>query len=387
MGPIVYRVVIIRNEQTPPENELAEAVQATLDHVNSLMSTYQPDSDVTKFNVSKSTEWQDVDPNTAQVMQRAIEISELTNGAFDVTVGPAVNLWNFGPVKNDFKIPDDAAIAAVKAVVGYKNVQVRLDPPAMKKNLPDVQVDFSAIAKGYAVDRVATTLKELGCNNFLVEVGGEIVGRGATEEGTPWRVGVESPKEYTRAVEEVAFLTDAAMATSGDYRNFETIDGKRYSHSIDPVTCRPTENLLATACIIADDCMTADAMATAVMVLGHEQGADICEKLKLPFLIIQRSADSPSDASKFVKHISRDFPLAKKQPPVAATRGILPAFFAAVIVFGLAILGMAAGSIFANKPVQGSCGGLANMTNADGELTCAVCSQPSPECTGVENGA
>lgn len=382
MGPIDYRVVIIKDKQTPPYPELAAAIQSTLDHVNNLMSTYLPDSDVTRFNVSKSTDWQDVDADTALVMQRAIEISELTDGAFDVTVGPAVNLWNFGPVKRHFDIPDDADITAVKAVVGYRKVQVRLDPPAMRKTLPDVQVDFSAIAKGYAVDRVAMKLKELGCTNFLVEVGGEVVGSGTTEKGTLWRVGVESPKEYTREVEEIALLNNAAMATSGDYRNFETIDGHRYSHSIDPVTCRPSEQLLATACVVADDCMTADAFATAVMVLGYEKGARICDNLKMPFLIIQRAAAAPPDASQFVKHISTSFPLAKEQPTGSPERGILPVFLAATIVFGLAILGMAAGSIFAKKPVTGSCGGLANMTNADGELTCTSCSAPSPDCTG-----
>ena len=384
MGPIVYRVVIIKDDRSPTRSELSEAIQSTLDHINDLMSTYQPDSDVSEFNVSQSTDWMAVHPDTAYVMKRALEISEQTEGAFDVTVGPAVNLWNFGPEKQDFKVPNDSAIAAVKIKVGYKNVQVRLDPPAMRKALPSVQVDFSAIAKGYAVDRVAMKLKQLGCDNFLVEVGGEVVGWGSTENGTPWRVGVESPKEFTRAVEDVALLENAAMATSGDYRNFETVDGKRYSHSIDPSTCRPTENLLATACVVADDCLTADAFATALMVLGPDKGSRVCEQLNIPFLMIERSGDAPLDASKFTKYVSPGFPLASKQPTGASERGILPVFLAAVIVFGLAILGMAAGSVLANKPIQGSCGGLANMTNADGELTCAVCSDPSPDCAGVD---
>ena len=380
MGPIVYRVVAIKDDQTPDVVELSRAIQSALDHVNQLMSTYQADSDVTRFNESKSTDWISVDVDTATVMLRSLEISELTKGAFDVTVGPAVNLWHFGPNSGRFSIPEDAEIESVKRRVGYKNVQARLEPPAIRKMLPLIEVDFSAIAKGYAVDRVAAVLVDMNCKNFLVEVGGEVAARGMTETGQPWRIGVESPNEFARIVGHVALLDDAAMATSGDYRNFEIVDGKRYSHSINPVTCRPTENLVATACVVANDCMTADAIATALTVLAKNEGAAICQELKIPCLLIERAADDPANPSRFQTYISPNFPLAEQPTAAPPGKSVFGVFLAAAVVFGLAVLGMAAGSIFANKPVKGSCGGLANLPTDRGELECSLCEKPATDC-------
>lgn len=380
MGPIVYRVVIINDENTPDESVLTTEIQNALDHVNDLMSTYKPDSDVSRFNNSDSSEWVSVHQDTARVMSKAIEISKLTDGAFDVTVARAVNLWNFGNERNPFELPSDETVEAVRSATGYQNVSVRMEPPGIKKTIAKLQIDFSAIAKGYAVDRVANVLNELGCKRFLVEVGGEVVGQGLTESNTPWRVGVEKAKMESREIEAVALLENGAMATSGDYRNIRIVGGKRYSHSIDPKTCRPTEELLATACVTANDCMTADALATALMIMGANKATSFCNENGIEYFLVERSLDAPNDSTKFTKHISKGFPLANDPAtPVVAERGILPVFIAALIVFSLAVLGMSAGAIFANKPVQGSCGGLANMSS-DSDAECGICSEPAKDC-------
>ena len=381
MGPIVYRVVVVETTTALDKDQLGKAIQERLDHVNALMSTYQDDSDVTRFNKSRSKDWIEVHADTAKVMARALEIGDLTDGAFDVTVGPAVNLWNFGPEKTKFQKPSDSEIESIQVKIGYQNVSTRLDPPAIRKSIPEIEIDFSAIAKGYAVDVVAERLRELGCDRFLVEVGGEVSGQGLNQDGQPWRVGIERPKENTREIEAVSSLVDAAMATSGDYRNYFVHEGKRYSHAIDPRTCRPTSELLATACVVAPDCMTADALATALMVVGAAQARAICEKLDVTYYLVERSKTAPNDESRFTRHVSPSFPLgdgAKQIVSVVEKQGILPVFLSALVVFGLAILGMSAGAIFANKPVQGSCGGLASM--ATGETTCGVCNDPVEDC-------
>lgn len=171
------------------------------------------------------------------------------------------------------------------------------------------------------------------------------------------------------------------MATSGDYRNFWQHGDKRYSHTIDPETCRPVTNLLATACVVADDCMSADALATAILVLGVERGRAVCDQVGAEYLIAKRDTDF---GDKLTDTVSTGFPLKRIENATANasrdSQSIWPTFIGAAVVFGLVVLGMAVGSIFGNQPVQGSCGGLANMTNEDGETECGVCSKPVTDC-------
>ena len=380
MGPIQYKVVIAHHPDTVTPQQLQIRVQSTLDRVNQLMSNYIAESDVSRFNASDSTDFQDVDAETARVVARAIEISEQTDGAFDITVGPAVNLWNFGPNKKKFTLPSDSAIDAVENLIGFEKLRVRLEPPAIRKSIADIEIDLSAIAKGYAVDQVVKTLDESGCLHFMVEVGGEVYARGQRSTGGSWRIGVERPTEIGREIGSVAEISNRALATSGDYRNFREHQGTRYSHTIDPTTCRPVTHGLATACVVADDCMTADALATAIMVLGVEKGRAVCDQAGAEYLIAQRDSDFGEILAEWV---STKFPLKSTMNHPANTsdsESIWPAFIGAAIVFGIVVLGMAVGSIFGNKPVQGSCGGLANMTNEEGETSCGVCSKPVTDC-------
>ena len=394
MGPIKFKVIVSDYPTSVTKEQLDKDVNEALEKINRLMSTYIPDSDVSRFNLLDSTEFLDVDAETAQVVRRAIEISEQTNGAFDITVGPAVNLWNFGPDKSEFKLPSKANIAATMKLVGYKKLEVRMNPPGIRKSDSGLQIDLSAIAKGYAVDQVGVVLKAGGCKSFLVEVGGEVMARGERAGGGPWRIAVEKParKELTpvqialqpQAYDHVAKISNCAMATSGDYRNFVEFESTRYSHTIDPSTCRPVTHSTASACVVAPDCMTADALATAMMVMGTQKGSKVLKELGIEYLVVDRT-----DGDKFAASISAGFPLnaetSEVQPANAAANGqsILPTFIAAAVIFGLVILAMAVGSIFNNKPVQGSCGGLANMTNEDGDTECGICSKPVTDC--VEN--
>ena len=400
MGPIKYTVVVAHHPDSITPKQLQQKVDSTLERVNQLMSTYIADSDVSRFNASSSTDFISVDLETVEVVGRAIQISEQTDGAFDITVGPAVNLWKFGPDKASLKsLPAESLVKQVAEVIGYQKLEVRVDPPALRKTEPKLSIDLSAIAKGYAVDMVAKVLDQLGCQQFMVEVGGEVFVRGQRAAGGPWQIGVEQPDvsqsantagvDSARAVYRVASISDKASATSGDYRNYFEFEGKRFSHTIDPKTCRPVEHGLASACVIAEDCMTADAFATAVMVLGPDEGQKLCREAGIEYLLITRDSDFGAELTELR---SVGFPIGKlnsSEPKLSspeseakpsAAQGILPTFIGAAVIIGLAILGMAVGSIFANKPVQGSCGGLSSATGEEGDASCSICAKPTTDC-------
>jgi thiamine biosynthesis lipoprotein len=388
MGPIQYNVTIANASVKSSQSAIQSAVQSTLDRINGLMSTYQSDSDITRFNQAEAGDWISVNAETARVVTRAIEISKLTEGAFDITVAPAVNLWHFGPEKTgEFKVPSAAQVKEVQSQIGYEKLAARLNPPALFKEQASVSIDLSAIAKGYAVDQVAVTLDQLGFKDYMVEVGGEVFVRGQRAGGGSWRIGIESPNELVQEIGKVAELSGLAMATSGDYRIYQSFDGKRFSHTIDPATCRPVRHLLASACVVAKDCMTADAFATAIMVMGTEKGRELAGEFGFELATIERDLDF----GQSFKHDAtpnfpfRQLPASGAESMVAeadqdASRSIWPTFIGALVVFSLAILGMAVGAIFGNKPVQGSCGGLSSMKNDDGDASCTICAKPTSDC-------
>jgi thiamine biosynthesis lipoprotein len=202
-----------------------------------------------------------------------------------------VNLWGFGPEKKRDDPPTDDEIDAARQRVGYKKIEVRTEPPALRKFATDVYLDLSAVAKGYAVDQVSEALAQAGAHASMVEIGGEVVTRGTKPDGTPWRIGVERPDDTGRMVQLVLELGDRALATSGDYRNYFESQGRRYSHTIDPKTGRPVLHDLAQVSVEAGACMEADAVATALLVLGEQAGYDYCVAHDVAALLMIRRGE------------------------------------------------------------------------------------------------
>ena len=286
-----YSVQIAQPPSTVALEALRQDIEQTLEDINAQMSTYRPESELSRFNHSASTDWQPVSHDLATVVQTAQEISELSGGAFDVTVGPLVNLWGFGPDPSQFSPPTAEDLAAARARVGYQQLEVRLDPPALRKQHPELMVDLSAIAKGYAVDRVAEQLDAAGISAYLVEIGGELRGLGYKQPDQPWRVAIERPYRDERTPLRVITLNQLALATSGDYRNYFVYDGRTYSHTIDPATGEPVTHDLTSVTVLDPSAMRADALATALLVLGPESGQQWAAQHQIAALFIQRRDD------------------------------------------------------------------------------------------------
>lgn len=385
MGPISYRVLIDPLPEKLNQNETGQLIQAELDHVNELMSTYRPDSEVSRFNSSNVTDWFPVSNETAIVIKRALEISRQTQGAFDITVGPLVDLWSFGSKKENPTIPSADEVATTQESIGYQKLSVQLDPPTIKKAIPELQIDLSAIAKGFAVDQVANKLNAMGVKNYMIQVGGEVRTQGKKSDGSAWEIGVEKPVKVSQSDLQFRMdLTNQSMATSGDYRNFYVVDGQSYSHTIDPVTAAPVTHNLASVSVIAEDCMSADAYATAALVKGSEDARTMLDSLGLQYNLIERNENgfSTSFSSQFPKVRNADAGNSGND-----SKSIWPVFLGAAVIFGLAILGMACGAILNNKPITGSCGGLSSTTGENGESNCSLCHKPTTECPDVESAS
>lgn len=268
----------------PPEqlskNQLKKAVRQRLEQIEDLASTYRPQSELSRFNASNTTDWIEASPELCRLIERALEISALTEGAFDITVGPLVNLWGFGPGGAITEPPARVAVETALERVGYRQLDTRCSTPALRKLHPAMYVDLSAWAKGYAVDALADLLDEKGLSRYLVEIGGEMRVRGHNANGQPWRLAVERPATGSRRqVETVFHLTDTGIATSGDYRNFFEFSRARYSHTIDPRNGWPVAHDTASVTVLDPSAAVADAMATALLVLGAEAGTELADRL------------------------------------------------------------------------------------------------------------
>lgn len=270
---------------------LQSRIDALLERINDQMSTWLPDSELSRFNTSRDTGWFPVSAETAHVVEAAAAVSALSDGAFDVTVGPVVNLWGFGPQREDSGLPSDEEIANAIQRIGFRQLYARDKPPALRKRRADLYVDLSAIAKGFAVDELARLLVDRGVRSFLVEIGGELRARGTKPDGASWSVAIEQPLPNASTVQEIVALWDSAIATSGDYRNYVERDGKNYSHTIDPRNGRPIAHGLASVSVITPSAMRADALATAIMVMGPEEGYELAVREDLAVQLIIRSGD------------------------------------------------------------------------------------------------
>jgi FAD:protein FMN transferase len=264
-----YRITYLYNE------DLKDEIEQSLAKVDKALSMFNDSSTISKINRNEN-----VIPDSLfmHVYTLAEQVSNWTNGAFDITIAPAVNAWGFG-FKHAENITDET-IDSLKNLVGYKKVQV-INGKIIKSN-PDIMLDCSAIAKGFGSDVVADMMKAKNIDNFMIEIGGEIVLKGKNSKGNNWNIGVSKPIDDSLAVsnelQTILSLTDCALATSGNYRNYYYKDGKKYAHTIDPKTCRPVSHNLLSATVIASDCATADAFATSMMVIGLDSAKVLCSK-------------------------------------------------------------------------------------------------------------
>ena len=290
-----YTVKVVSDSR---EGQSAEAkaalqslVQEALDGVDGSMSTYKPTSELSQFNDGPGATDVTVSEDLATVLQLAFDVNRRSEGAFDVTVGPLVERWGFGAKGELEALPTDQEVAALLSRLGHDHLRFDADARTLRKDDAALRVDLSAIAKGYGVDKAAEALRVAGHGNFMVEVGGEIRVAGTTEAGRPWRLAVEKPNPTERAVYEVVSLEDRALATSGDYRNFTVVDGTRYSHTIDPTTGRPVTHRLASVSVVAPTCAEADALATALNVLGPQRGFALAEREGMAALFLVGTPD------------------------------------------------------------------------------------------------
>jgi len=281
-----YHVKVVAPESLD-KAALNARIKAVLDRIESRMSTYRNDSELSLFNQSPVGGTFAVSAETASVVALGLEVSQQSGGAFDMTVGPLVNLWGFGPDQSITKTPEPDVIAERLQKVGYQAISVRSNPSALQKLAPRY-LDLSAIAKGYAVDQLAELLMP-EFSGFMVEVGGELRLHGRKPGAEAWRIAVESPDATTREIQRVIEVGDNAIATSGDYRNYFEQDGVRYSHTIDPATGRPINHRLASVTVVDPSCARADALATALMVLGDEKGLSLAEHLGVQAFFIVKS--------------------------------------------------------------------------------------------------
>ncbi len=283
-----YTVKYLPESDSISQENIQQEIDARLAKVNAQMSTYQTDSELSLFNQHKGKTPVDVSPDTIRVVNEAIRLYQLSDGALDVTVGPLVNLWGFGPEGRPNSVPSEAQIEERRNMTGVGHLQV--NSSSLQKTNDALYVDLSAIAKGFGVDVIANYLNDVGLDNYLVEIGGELQLKGVNASGKPWRIAIEKPtQEANKSIQEIISPKDMAVATSGDYRNYFEENGVRYSHTIDPKTARPINHRLVSVTVLDKSCMTADGLSTAFMVMGLDKALALANKEKIPAFFIEKT--------------------------------------------------------------------------------------------------
>jgi FAD:protein FMN transferase len=288
-----YHIKVV-TEPNKGNKDLQHRIDQRLKQLNGSMSTFQSDSEISRFNRLQSIDTDfAVSQDFLAVMLAADAVYRLTDGAWDGTVKPLVDLWGFGPSGPIDQAPSAKAVADVLKNVGFQQIEVSAKG-FLKKRQAAVTIDLASIAKGYGVDQVAQLIEGMGFRNYLVEIGGEVYAAGKRPDGKRWRVGINQPLKTAaaNAVYKALELQDQAMATSGDYRNFEVIGGRAYSHIIDPRTGYPVKHGVVSTSVVAPNCTLADGLATALMVMGPEKGISLLNRLDaVDGLIIVQKAD------------------------------------------------------------------------------------------------
>ncbi len=289
-GTYSVKIVTARDElETPGLADVDRALRSSLARIEGLMSTWDPDSELSRFNRSASVEPFTVAPETFEVFRWSVDVGILSGGALDVTIGPLVDAWGFGPSGPRKTAPTHDEIDRLREAMGPSRVE--LDPRAVtvRKTRPDVQCDLSSVVPGYAADRLSRELTDRGFTDFLVDVGGEVLARGRNEAGAPWRVAIERPELHGETIQRLVPISDLAITTAGDYRKYREVDGHRVAHILDPRTGRPLTHRLASVTVIDALAVRADAFDTALMVLGPDEGMALATRLDLAALFIERT--------------------------------------------------------------------------------------------------
>ncbi len=284
-----YSIKIKTADAVVNQEKIRADIEKILLEINQKMSTYIVDSELSVINFSNSLDSNLISDDLFKVISHANTISKTTNGAFDITVGPLVNLWGFGPDKSENKIPPNEEIELIKKNIGYKKIYLNKETTSIKKLHPDLYVDLSGIAKGFAVDKIALYLNSYNLENYLVEIGGELIAKGTNEDNEVWQIGIENPNNN---LAKIIGLKDIAMATSGDYRNYFEKNGVRYSHTINPNTGKPIKHKLASVTVLDKTAMNADALATAFMVLGPAKTIELANELKIGVYLIIKNDEN-----------------------------------------------------------------------------------------------
>lgn len=286
-----YQVSYVLDSQQQSDKQFSEQtlqfeIEKRLELVNNQMSTYRPDSELSRFNKVKIS--MQVSDAMRHVVETSLDLFHKSDGAFDVTVGPLVNLWGFGPDKRPDKVPSQSLIDKKMKVVGSQHLSLKGN--TLSKEIPDLYVDLSAIAKGYGVDFIAEYLQQRGINNYLIDIGGELRVQGHKPDKNKWTLAIERPVAG-QSVQRLIHIGNNGIATSGDYRNYFESEGIRYSHTIDPHTGKPIKHKLVSVTVIDKSCMLADGFATAITVLGPQAGLTFAQQHHLPVFLLVKEGD------------------------------------------------------------------------------------------------
>ena len=294
-----YNVIVVDAPRQVTAADAQRAVDGALVTVNKQMSNWDAGSEVAAFNGAQHTSPHAVSPEFSEVMLAAADVHGASGGAFDTTMGPLIELWGFGADSKPKNLPTDADILTAKARAGHANT-LQVGNGYLQKQQPDAQIYLSAIGKGFGADLIGRELEAIGVTDYMVEIGGDLYAAGRNEAGVPWQIGVETPSPSAREAFRVVGVSDLGMASSGDYRNYFEQDGQRYSHLIDPRNGRPVAHKTASATVLSDNAMLADAWATAFLILGREEGLALAEEQNLAVMFTDRDAASGVSGFKSV---------------------------------------------------------------------------------------
>ena len=294
-----YSIIYLDPNEQLDSDTLKIEFNKLINAANQSMSTYHPDSEISTFNKSQSTQAVKASQTLREVVAEGIRLHQMTDGALDITLKPLSSLWGFGPDGIPHTVPSDNDLIAIKRKTGVDKITI--EGELLSKSVAELQIDLNTIGKGFLVDQTADLLEQYQIDNYLVEIGGEMRLKGKNDKGQPWTIGVVNPTAGAPTAQRIVYPGNHGVATSGDYYQYFEKDGKRYSHILNPVTGKPIEHNLASVTVFHPNAMTADGLATAIMVLGAEKGLALAEKHQIPIYIITREQD------KFVSNMSSAF--------------------------------------------------------------------------------